>query len=157
MTVIGKETIHPVVFYSGKIAGYLTWILIPLSFFRIISIHDSSPQWIRCSSYAILALGLIVTTVSLFNLGRSTRLGLPKEQTSFKKNGLYRISRNPMYVGFNLLTIASMVFHLDIVVALLGFYSIFTYHLIIKGEEMFLGDRFGKEYQDYKAKVRRYL
>ncbi len=26
MELIGKATIHPLIFYTGKISGYLTWI-----------------------------------------------------------------------------------------------------------------------------------
>ncbi len=62
-----------------------------------------------------------------------------------------------MYFGFNLLTIAAMVYSINIVLLLLGTYSIITYHWIILGEEKFLEERFGDEYFNYKKKVRRYI
>jgi protein-S-isoprenylcysteine O-methyltransferase Ste14 len=157
MKAIGRETIHPLLFYSGKASGYLAWILLLLSICRIVSIGSTPLQWLQYASYVLLALGVGTTTMSLINLGSSTRLGLPDEPTSFRHKGLYRISRNPMYVGFNMVTASSMIFHWNVVVALLGLYSIVTYHMIILGEERFLEGRFGKEYQDYKRRVRRYL
>jgi protein-S-isoprenylcysteine O-methyltransferase Ste14 len=64
---------------------------------------------------------------------------------------------NPMYVGFNLFTISSILLNANILVLLLSLYSIMVYHFIIKGEEAFLEKRFGDEYIKYKNKVRRYL
>jgi protein-S-isoprenylcysteine O-methyltransferase Ste14 len=71
--------------------------------------------------------------------------------------GIYRISRNPMYVGLHLLTLSSMVYTLHPLIILAGFFSFLVYHLIILGEEKFLAGRFGAPYLKYKQKVRRYL
>ena len=157
MTIIGRETIHPVLFYSGKIAGYLTWILVMLAIVGVPIIPVRRHPWSDLVSYILLGLGIIIATISMVNLGPSTRLGLPNETTSFRKNGLYHFSRNPMYLGFGLTTLSSVVFHLSVVTALLGIYSVVIYHFIIIGEERFLLRAFGEEYQDYKSKVRRYI
>ena len=105
----------------------------------------------------VASLGLILVAVSLINLGSATRLGLPEEGTRFKTNGLYSISRNPMYLGFNLLTVSAILLIANFVVSTLGIYSIFTYHLIIQAEESFLEARFGEEYRAYRNRVRRYF
>ena len=44
-----------------------------------------------------------------------------------------------------------------IIFLLPGLYSIIIYHFIILGEEKFLESRFGKDYIEYKQKVRRYI
>jgi protein-S-isoprenylcysteine O-methyltransferase Ste14 len=157
MDLIGKSTINPFLFYSGKIAGYYTWIMLLLMFFKINLVERISISYSEYFSYATLVTGLIFVVFSLINLGRSTRLGLPSENTVFKTNGLYRICRNPMYLGFNLLTLSSMTYTLNIWIILPGIYSIAVYHLIIKGEEIFLENRFGQDYINYKRRVRRYL
>ena len=97
------------------------------------------------------------TIISLINLGKSTRLGTPQESTEFKTNGLYKISRNPMYVGFNMLSLSAILFTHNFIVIFLGVYSIYVYHLIILGEEKFLESRFSEQYLEYKKNVRRYL
>jgi len=157
MKIIGKTTINPVFFFTGKIAGYTTWIIL---FFKLINIDiivvDTFLIY-KSISIALLVIGLTLTTISLVNLGKSTRLGLPTEETQFKTNGLYKISRNPMYVGFNLITISSIVYIQSWLVLALGIYSLIIYHIIILGEEDFLSIRFGEEYKTYKKKVRRYL
>ena len=157
MDLIGKTTIHPVLFYSGKISGYFTWVVLFLLMLHISIIDCYAVKYNTYISYLFLIPGLILIAVSLFNLGRSTRLGLPQKETVLKIKGLYCYSRNPMYVGFNLLTISSMVYTLNIWIILAGIYSIIIYHFIILGEEQFLISRFGGQYEDYLKKVRRYL
>lgn len=157
MNMIGKTTIHPLLFYTGKICGYLTWVLFLLSLFKIIFSNSQSHDVFKITSYSLLTTGLIFIIINLVNLGRSTRLGLPSEKTEFKSSGIYKFSRNPMYLGFNLLTIASIVYLGNIYIMIMGVYSIIIYHFIIIGEEKFLEHRFGKAYIKYKQKVRRYL
>lgn len=157
MKIIGKETIHPLLFYSGKIVGYIIWVLYILAFFKIINIRMISLLWLDYISYLTLSVGFFFTIFGLINLGKSTRLGLPSENTTFVKKGLYRFSRNPMYIGFNLFTISSILINANLILLMFALYSIMIYHLIIKGEEVFLEKRFGDEYINYKNKVRRYL
>lgn len=154
MELIGKTSINPFLFYSGKIAGYFTWIAFIFSFFQ----GNFKESLIKTSlTLVIFFPGLIISFLSIMDLGKSTRLGLPIEKTFLKTNGLYNISRNPMYVGFNLMTIASVIFTLNWIISILGIYSIFIYHKIILAEENFLTSRFGDDYNKYKNKVRRYI
>jgi len=157
MDLIGKATINPLVFYTGKTCGYITWINSFLILCGIDLIEKKSFCWGNYISGFLLFVGLIFTVISLINLGKSTRLGIPSDDTVLKTNGIYKISRNPMYVGFNLLTISSMIYTLNWSIIILGVYSLITYHLIIKGEENFMIDRFGQAYKNYQLKVRRYL
>jgi protein-S-isoprenylcysteine O-methyltransferase Ste14 len=157
MELIGKTTIHPVLFFSGKISGYFTWSVMVLSLLNIEILAKHKFPFSKEIYILTLVIGLLFIVVSLVNLGKSTRLGLPDENTVFKTNGLYKISRNPMYVGFNLLTVSSIIYCANIWILLLGIYSIIVYHLIIRGEETFLKKRFGETYINYIASVRRYI
>ncbi len=62
-----------------------------------------------------------------------------------------------MYLGFDLLTISSILANANLIVALLGIYSIISYDFIVRAEERFLRERFGPEYGEYRARVHRYL
>jgi protein-S-isoprenylcysteine O-methyltransferase Ste14 len=157
MDLIGKTTINPIIFYTGKISGYLTWIILFSMLFGFNLLDDKSVFFKKYIAEFLLLTGLVFTVISIINLGKSTRLGLPSEDTQFKTNGLYKFSRNPMYVGFDLITIAAIVFTLHWLIIILGVYSLIAYHLIIKGEENFMLKRFGEEYKKYQIKVRRYL
>jgi protein-S-isoprenylcysteine O-methyltransferase Ste14 len=159
MDLIGKTTINPVLFYTGKISGYIIWILLILQytdnyFFILEGVRYNSQIYL---SFILTGLALVLITISLFNLGKSTRLGLPNTDTKLKINGLYKISRNPMYLGFNLLTLSAMIYTLNLVIIIMGLYSILIYHWIIKAEERFLEQRFGDDFIKYKSITRRYI
>ena len=157
MEIIGKTTINPLTFYTGKIAGYITWIILLLLLAGVDIIGTKSFPGKIVIAMVFLAAGLAFSFIALFNLGRSTRFGLPSGETKLKTKGLYKISRNPIYVGFDLITCASVIYTLNLLILVLGLYSIIVYHLIIQGEERFLISKFGIEYRDYMMKVRRYL
>jgi protein-S-isoprenylcysteine O-methyltransferase Ste14 len=157
MELIGKTTINPILFYSGKISGYLTWIILSLSVLKIELLSRNDFSFNNTTALLTVTVGLFFVVLSLINLGGSTRLGLPSESTVLKTNGLYKLSRNPMYFGFNLLTISAIIYMLNPVIAVMGIYSILIYHLIILGEENFLEKRFGADYLYYKKTVRRYI
>jgi protein-S-isoprenylcysteine O-methyltransferase Ste14 len=157
MEIMGKPTLNPFIFYTGKISGYVVWLAMLLSLLRINFIEKFSYGYNDYVSFVLLIPGLILIAISLINLGSSVRFGLPVKMTKFKTNGLYKISRNPMYLGFALITIASMIYMLNLIVIVLGIYSLTIYHLIVLAEEKFLEKRFGSEYSNYLKKVRRYL
>ncbi len=157
MDIIGKPTINPFIFYSGKISGYIIWALLAFSYCGVEIIPSVQYPVIRSVSVVIIVIGLLFAALSSLTLGKSIRLGLPNEKTDFKRAGLYTISRNPMYVGFNLISIAAMVGIINPIVAILGIYSIIVYHFIILGEERYLRERFGPKYANYIKEVRRYL
>src|SRR4249920_2517766 len=111
-------------------------------------------------------VGVILLITALFFLLRSLRqffltkntLILIKPATSLQTNGIYGITRNPMYVGL------AIVF-LGITCFIGNWWNIILFPLlllivqeyIIKREEKYLVRRFGQEYAVYKTKVRRWL
>ena len=157
MDLIGKTSIHPFLFYTGKVAGYITWIIYFLSIIGVNITDNVSGAYQLYGSSLAGIIGLMLIVISSISLGKSTRLGLPKEDTVLKTGGIYRFSRNPMYLGFNLWTIASIIYTFNIYILLLGLYSIWVYHRIIGGEENFLENRFGSVFLDYKKKTRKYF
>ena len=99
---------------------------------------------------AIYLLGLTLCAISMRDFARPHANGM-------NTKGLYRYSRNPMYVAYFVcfLGIAfltkSMIFFLILVI----FQT--AAHWIILSEERWCLEKFGKSYQDYQDKVRRYI
>ena len=156
LNFIGKTPVHPFLFISGKLAIFLTWTGFFSQFFYDIR-FIRLPLIANQLAIAIFFIGLGIALISILNLGFSTRFGIPKEKTVFKTRGLYSYSRNPMYIGFGLMTIASVVFAFNPVIAVLASYGGIIHHKIILAEEAFLRQAFGKQYEKYCKKVRRYL
>ena len=155
VNIIGKAPIHPILFYSGKLSAYTIWLLLFISLFSDQKIDYFDLQ--TATSIIILCFSLILIGISIIQLGNALRIGLPKEQTELKTEGLYKISRNPIYIGLNMLTLSAILFLDSFIVLLLGIYSVYIHHLIILAEEKFLQHRFNGAYYVYKKRVRRYL
>ena len=82
----------------------------------------------------------------------------PESSSSLVTTGVYKITRNPMYVGMLFLLFAWAVF-LWSVWSLLGPLGFAAYmgRFQIAPEERVLASLFGAEYAEYKARVRRWL
>ena len=78
--------------------------------------------------------------------------------TRIVAHGLYRFSRNPMYLGFALCTfgLAILVDSAWMLLAVpIGL--VFVDLIVIMREERYLKRKFGEEYLNYKRRVRRWL
>ena len=89
------------------------------------------------------------TTISPFRPNRTERL---------VTGGVYRLTRNPMYLGMLLLLSAWAVWLGNpLNLAALAAYVAFITQFQIKPEERALAKKFGQPYLDYCARVRRWL
>ena len=73
-------------------------------------------------------------------------------------SGIYRFTRNPIYLGFLLMVIGLPLnsgFYWGIVIA--PFYILLMNRLVIEHEEAYLERKFGKIYTSYMSQVRRWL
>lgn len=157
MNIIGKSTINPLLYYTGKISGYIIWVFYIFSIVDLGALSNQQIYFLKIAAHFLAGLGLILVLFSFKKLGDAVRIGQPSDVTELKTNGIYRFSRNPIYVGFNLLTLASIFYIWNILVIIAGLYSIIVYHFIILGEEKFLEKRFSEKYLEYKKKTRRYI
>ena len=72
--------------------------------------------------------------------------------------GIYRHTRNPMYVGMTLLQVGLGVALGNPWIGILAPMTLLLIHFIaVRPEEDYLSDKFGDSYARYKATVRRYL
>ena len=73
-------------------------------------------------------------------------------------NGVYQISRNPMYVGMSLLLFAWGIYLTSIAAIFwVAVFMLIIQRLQIVPEEHALTKLFGDDFESYQAKVRRWL
>jgi protein-S-isoprenylcysteine O-methyltransferase Ste14 len=104
-----------------------------------------------------LALGLMLWAAFLFRrAGTNIRPFLPS--TALVLSGPYRHTRNPMYLGMagTLLGAGVLLGSITPFVVIPAFMALITERFIL-GEEAKLEAAFGRDYLDYKARVRRWL
>jgi protein-S-isoprenylcysteine O-methyltransferase Ste14 len=114
-----------------------------------------------CVAIAIALAGAVFSLAGIlsFRRARTTVNPMkPEAATSLVSSGIYRITRNPMYVGLLFVLVAWAAF-LSSAWSLLGPLAFFLYisHFQIRPEERVLSELFGAEYSAYKARVRRWL
>lgn len=82
----------------------------------------------------------------------------PEKVTALVTGGVYAITRNPMYLGF-LLMLAGWVAVLasPALLALVAAYAVYLDRVQIPPEEAVLKARFGDAFDDYAARVRRWV
>ncbi|WP_417704625.1 methyltransferase family protein [Rheinheimera aquimaris] len=83
---------------------------------------------------------------------------VPQQSSSLVIRGIYRYSRNPMYLGFLLLLLALACYLMNVAaIALLPLFVLYMNRFQIVPEERFLLQKFGADYQAYCERVRRWL
>lgn len=114
---------------------------------------------VACTAVALAGLAFSVAGLVSFRRARTTvNPTKPEAASSLVSSGIYRVTRNPMYVGLALVLFAWAVF-LASPWALLGLPAFMFYigRYQIAPEERALSKLFGSEYTNYRAKVRRWL
>lgn len=120
------------------------------------------PAFVRIGAAVTIALvGCVFSLAGVisFRRARTTVNPMKPETTSsLVCSGIYRVTRNPMYLGLFFVLVAWAVF-LSSAWALLGPLAFVLYmnRFQISPEERVLSAMFGAGYSAYKAKVRRWL
>jgi len=106
-----------------------------------------------------LAVIIVVTAVIGFRRARTTVDPFhPETASNIVTTGIYRVTRNPMYLGFLLALIALAVFLGHVVSAALPLiFIVYMNRFQIEPEERALLARFGASYEAYLRSVRRWI
>ncbi|HLF15550.1 MAG TPA: isoprenylcysteine carboxylmethyltransferase family protein [Bacteroidota bacterium] len=156
MDPIGKSPIATLVLISGKLAMVGCWLFLLVKDNDIAAMAYDGPVT-RVIGLMLFAAGIALITLSFIFLGKSVSVGLPESETELKTRGVYRISRNPMYLAVYLMCAGSCCIAIHPLNLFLFAVTVAVHHRIILKEELFLEARFGRRYVDYKSRVPRYF
>ena len=102
--------------------------------------------------------GDLIFLISVLCMKDSWRAGIPeKDTTALVTDGIYRYSRNPAFLGFDLQYIGVLLMFCNLLTGMFTAFAIVMLHLQILQEERHLSATFGAEYQAYRRQVLRYL
>jgi protein-S-isoprenylcysteine O-methyltransferase Ste14 len=92
------------------------------------------------------------------NSGQPTLPCPPESTTVTLRAGPYRFSRNPIYLAFSVFQLGTTIWvnSVWLLATLVGAVALIHY-VVIPREEQYLERKFGAQYLDYKASVRRWL
>jgi protein-S-isoprenylcysteine O-methyltransferase Ste14 len=151
MRSAGHRVIPPVYFLAAVAASVALHFIMPIALLV--------PSPINLAGGVLVAAGLGVT---LWAAGLFRAAGTPlipfERSTALVTGGIYKWTRNPMYLG-----LATALLGLALLLGTLGAFiplPFFAWQIrrkFVLPEEAFLEDLFGSPYAQYKARVRRWL
>lgn len=155
LNILSKESLPRAAFFAPLVgserAAYWIYqattllILVDLIFLKIR--FDSDWFYTGAGTYSI---GLVFYALSMVDFARPKTNGI-------NVDGLYRISRNPMYVAYFICLFGCVLISTSwTLFSLLLIFQISS-HWIIRSEERWCIEKFGEEYVSYMKKVRRYI
>lgn len=138
------------------ISAFLMWVISGYSTNTLFGF--SIPLWV---SYLVASVGVIFGMLGVvqFSINKTTvNPHKPENSSSVVKNGIYKYTRNPMYLGLLILLIACGVYFgngYSFLMIPIFIWYMNTYQII--PEEEMLINLFGDEYKEYQQKVRRWI
>ena len=122
--------------------------LIIIIYLFILELDTKKPIFII--GLLVYCVGILVLIISTINFALPSKTGL-------NTNGIYKISRNPMYIGYFLYFLGCVLLTYSKLLFLFVIIFILSSHWIILSEERWCIEKFGKDYKSYMKKVRRYI
>lgn len=152
----GKQGIEKKIEIMMKTATILTFIV------EIFSIYFNTTMFLRSIRIVGILLGMmgdIIFIISVLTMKESWRAGVSyEEKTDLITDGIYQISRNPAFLGFDLVYIGMCFLFFNPVLVVISLLAIIMFHLQIKYvEEPFLKQEFKEQYLQYYQQVNRYV
>ena len=143
--------VPPIYFFASLLAMTALHLYVP------ITVVVPSPLNLAGTLFVVIGLALTLWAAGLFRVYR-TPIRPFEQSTALVTAGVYRITRNPMYLGM-VLVLLGVAALLGTVAAFLPI-PLFVWQIqrkFVLPEEALLDSLFGQEYLGYKARVRRWL
>ncbi len=136
---------------AGAMLAYARWaglVMDPTALHMVVGVGIAQVS-------AVIAL---VAAAGFWRAGTTINPLKPARASRLVTGGIFRVSRNPMYLGLLLLLVAYAV-RLSALPVWLGpvFFVVYVTRFQITPEERVLSAKFGEAYQQYKARTRRWL
>ena len=135
-----------------------------LAFANAFALRGGTKRWYFSSEtlswigIAFCIAGLLLLLSALMSFGRSFRIGIDKGHSQkLVTTGIFGITRNPIYMAFSAILLGQFLVFPNWMMLVYLAAAIPLFHRQVLREEVFLKERYGKEYWDYCRHVRRYI
>ncbi len=128
-----------------------------VGFGSIFLVKQYLADGIRIVGIVMGILAVAMFALSTITMKSSWRVGIPEEKTLLVTKGIYKWSRNPAFVGFDLLYLSVCLVFFNIPLLVVSLWAAVMLHMQILQEEVHMEKMFGEEYLSYKNKTLRYF
>ncbi len=146
-----RKIVPPVYLLASMWLMYLSDLKLPLM--------SLVPESYSNLSLVFLGLGIMVIFWSFSLFSKADTGVVPFDEARvLVVNGMYKVTRNPMYLGM-VMILFGVFFKLGSLGSLIPvplFMAVIHFNFIL-GEEEFLEEAFGENYLEYKRRVRRWI
>ena len=140
------------------IMSLATVLIVIVEIFSILFELSLMPMPVRIAGIILGIAGDLVFLTAVLTMKNSWRAGIPDtDRTEFVSHGIYRYSRNPAFLGFDMMYAGILLMYFNWALLALTIWAMVMLHLQILHEEKYLPTVFGSEYLEYKKHTRRYL
>jgi protein-S-isoprenylcysteine O-methyltransferase Ste14 len=116
------------------------------------------PGWVSVIGCLLLGVSLIWVVIAQFQMGRSWRVGIDTEnRTELIRHGLFRLSRNPIFLGMVVQLASLFLLQPDAVIMTILTTGFVLISVQVRLEEAHLERLHGSDYAAFKAATRRWL
>ena len=123
---------------------------------RFLLLAAPHPAW-QVAGSVVGTVGVLYFAVAVSAMKTNWRAGIDAgERTELVETGIYRFSRNPAFVGFDLLYAGFAMMWPSWPVIVLSVAAAILLHLQVLHEEEYLTARFGEAYRAYRRRTLRY-
>lgn len=145
-------------FFTELVLKIATYSVLAVEIISVFTVNPRLPEGVRLLGAALGFIGDVIFTAAVFTMKDSWRAGVAKkDKTEMVTEGIYRISRNPAFLGFDCVYIGLLLLFFNLPLLLFSVFAVIMLHLQILQEERYLQTVFGDDYIAYKSKVCRYL
>lgn len=138
-----------------KIATYSIVLVELISIWMDISMLGSIT---RIVGLVLASVGTIIFGIAVWTMRDSWRAGIAEnDKTKMVTDGIYKFSRNPAFLGFDLVYTGIVLMFFNPVLVIFSVFAIVMLHMQILQEERYLPTVFGREYDRYRSRVCRYF
>ncbi len=174
--VVWKKTgVNPVVFkgsdnahdFIGRVfklvfvvvvMAVLVYSFFPGAYHYLVPVPWLERPWIRFIGVILLIASLLWTILAQARMGESWRIGIPSEdKTMLVQTGVFRISRNPIYLGIVATLLGLFLVIPNAITLLILVLGVVVINIQIRLEEEYLKTTHGDEYVIYTEQVRRWI
>lgn len=148
-----KVRLHPpLLVFGALIAGYVLRLLVG----GMLPLPRAFAEGLG-GLLIIIGLGLVMAAVNEFN-GQGERLRPQTPSRALLTKGVYKFSRNPIYLGMMVFGAGFGVATSNAwIIATTAIASAIIHVFVIRPEEAYLAAKFGAEYEEFRKRVRRWI
>ena len=143
-------------YYIELTMKVVTWGVVFVEVISIFSVNPNVSQIMNFTGIILGILGNIIFACAITTMKDSWRAGLA-ERTEMLTSGIYQISRNPAFLGFDCVYLGILFMFFNIPLLIITVLAILMLHIQILQEEHYLDKEYGIDYRFYKKQVYRYL